>query len=553
MYISKKALVFFSLFIIVIAAVGVGYAQADETITACVKKNGQVRFLTEKNSQCEANEIALTWNIQGPQGEPGPQGPQGETGPQGPQGEQGPVGPQGEQGPQGLQGPQGEQGSQGEQGPPGEQGPQGIQGEIGPEGPKGEKGETGDIGPEGPEGPRGPEGPPGPPGPPLASFDELDGIHCTLEGQPGLLQISYSPDGTASLRCVVSAPPVCTDADGDGWTTCDGDCCDEPGECSNPALVNPGAFEFVGNGLDDDCDVATSDTEPLTCPSSVKLSSVTGNDLAIAMELCQFTTEDAPLPERKWGVLLAEQRLANGDAPDSTQLDNMQNFQSAVLTDYGTGGIVPLVGATMAGISTGRMRDANDPDFVNPYQGTDFGSMSQPPAAYLAQHGGSLPASASCNGTCPSGSGAYDSVNLRLTIRVPTNANGFMYRHRFFTSEYWNFTCMKYNDFHLALLHSEAGGIPPDRNIAFDSLGSPMSVNNVFMEVCKPKGCYTCPNGWGALVGTGMEDFGGGTVWLTVYAPVVPGETITLELMVFDVSDNIDDTLVLLDGFTWTP
>ncbi|NIM95436.1 MAG: hypothetical protein GTO18_17200 [Anaerolineales bacterium] len=45
MYISKKALVFFNLFIIVIAAVGVGYAQADETITACVKKNGQGQFL----------------------------------------------------------------------------------------------------------------------------------------------------------------------------------------------------------------------------------------------------------------------------------------------------------------------------------------------------------------------------------------------------------------------------------------------------------------------------------------------------------------------------
>ena len=50
--------------------------------------------------------------LEGPQGEVGPQGPQGEkgeVGPQGPQGETGPQGIQGEVGPQGPQGPQGDQ------------------------------------------------------------------------------------------------------------------------------------------------------------------------------------------------------------------------------------------------------------------------------------------------------------------------------------------------------------------------------------------------------------------------------------------------------------
>jgi len=75
--------------------------------------------------------------IQGPQGETGPQGPQGETGPQGPQGIQGETGPQGPQGETGPQGPQGETGPQGPQGIQGETGPQGVQGETGPQGPAG--------------------------------------------------------------------------------------------------------------------------------------------------------------------------------------------------------------------------------------------------------------------------------------------------------------------------------------------------------------------------------------------------------------------------------
>lgn len=74
------------------------------------------------------------------------------------------------------------------------------------------------------------------------------------------------------------------------------------------------------------------------------------------------------------------------------------------------------------------------------------------------------------------------------------------------------------------------------------------------VEVCTTKGCYTCPQGNGELAGTGMEvgNTGGGTQWLETTAPIVPGETITLELSVFDVSDNILDSLALLDAFEWS-
>jgi len=51
---------------------------------------------------------------------------------------------------------------------------------------------------------------------------------------------------------------------------------------------------------------------------------------------------------------------------------------------------------------------------------------------------------------------------------------------------------------------------------------------------------------------TGMQgNVGGGTVWLVTTSPVVAGETMVLELTVFDVSDQVWDSLVLLDDFLW--
>jgi hypothetical protein len=190
---------------------------------------------------------------------------------------------------------------------------------------------------------------------------------------------------------------------------------------------------------------------------------------------------------------------------------------------------------------------------VNPNGGTSFSSVSQPPASYLAAHNNKLPASAGCSGQCLAGSGALDSVNTRLTIRVPTNALSFSYNFRFFSAEYFQFTCQAFNDFYLALLQTGAPGIPTDKNISFDSLGNPVSVNNGFFDVCVPKGCYTCPAGNTALQGTGMQigNTGGATLWLTTDAPIVPGETMVIDFMIFDVTDDTYDSLVLLDNFKW--
>lgn len=345
-----------------------------------------------------------------------------------------------------------------------------------------------------------------------------------------------------------------SDTDGDGWTYCDGDCCDAQGPgCGSPNLVNPGAYEFVGNDVDDDCNPATSDVVPAPpCSVAEKFAGVTGMDVAAAMELCLPAVANPPLPERTWGLISATQLLANGNVPSATALSNMQNNQTAILVNYGTGGVVPQVGATMAGISSGKMRDQTDVGYAG--TATGYASNSAPPAAYLAAHAGNLPSSAGCSGNCPSGTGANDSTNVRLTVRVPTNAQSLSYQFRFFSSEYWTYSCTQFNDFYLALLQSAAPGIPPDQNISFDGAGNPVSVNNGFFDVCAPKGCYTCPAGVGPLAGTGMQlgNTGGATNWLTTDAPIVPGETIQIEFMVFDVSDTTLDSLTLLDNFTWS-
>jgi hypothetical protein len=166
----------------------------------------------------------------------------------------------------------------------------------------------------------------------------------------------------------------------------------------------------------------------------------------------------------------------------------MMEVQSAVLNDYGLN-VSPQAGNTMAGLSSETIRDLSDPGFVAPNPGTDLGSVDSPPAHYLATHGGVLPTNGSCEGACPTGSDVRDSVNLRLTVRVPTNAVGFSYKYRYFSAEYGG-ACSLYNDFHLTQLSSSAAGIPNNKNITFDSQGNPTSVNNLFWETCTPERPY---------------------------------------------------------------
>lgn len=215
----------------------------------------------------------------------------------------------------------------------------------------------------------------------------------------------------------------------------------------------------------------------------------------------------------------------------------------------------------MFALSTGRARDSSQSGWIAPVNGTDFDdtsipftTASGPLGAYLAHHDRKLISGTCGEVDCPSGTSAHDSLLLRLRIRVPTNAQSFSFDFRFISADYATFQCNRFNDHFLALLTSGAKGLPEDKNIAADADGRSMSVNSSFLSVCSDNGmdCGTC-NGSAELAGTGFNNVSGGaTPWLRTRAPVVPGEVITLDLMLFDVDDDYFDSLVLADNFTWS-
>ena len=128
-----------------------GATDANNTIYACVKKNGDVSLVGE-NERCKSNESRVSWSIVGPKGEKGDKGETGATGATGPEG------PKGDTGATGPQGEKGDTGATGQQGPQGEQGPAGADGTDGADGASGATGATGAQGPAGPQGSPGASG-----------------------------------------------------------------------------------------------------------------------------------------------------------------------------------------------------------------------------------------------------------------------------------------------------------------------------------------------------------------------------------------------------------
>lgn len=127
-------------------------------IRSCYRKaNGALRVVDHLN-ECEANELPLTWNVEGPAGLDGAAGPAG---------------------------------------------PAGATGPAGPPGPAGANGADGAVGPPGPAGPPGPEGPAGSGGLGLSSLDELAGLPCAQNH--GVVVLS-SGLGAVGISCVDPHP-----------------------------------------------------------------------------------------------------------------------------------------------------------------------------------------------------------------------------------------------------------------------------------------------------------------------------------------------------------
>jgi hypothetical protein len=365
------------------------------------------------------------------------------------------------------------------------------------------------------------------------------------------------------------------DLDGDGWTSCNGDCCDdEIVGCIDAHLVNPGAFEVIDNRVDDDCDGMTDELEP-SCDAGLVSNSSEPLEYAAAMELCQTTSENAPLPMRTWGVLSAEFTLANGE---SMPLSVQRSIRDAF------GAIDPSGGENLVVLSTGRAAAPNQmqPSFAAFEPGEDLGTSVPAPPDWIVANGGEFPAS--CEGVNPTpGIQANDSVMLTLRVRVPTNARSFTTSMFFFTAEYPEWVCSQYNDFFVTLVDSAATTNPADKNIAIYDDGQaqwPVGINLLktapgLFRVCESGnvGCqgdlapepYDCPDGAALLAGTGFDELdgtescngagfpvGGGTGWLEMSGNVEPGEIMEIRFAVWDAGGHIFDALVLLDDWRWS-
>lgn len=241
----------------------------------------------------------------------------------------------------------------------------------------------------------------------------------------------------------------------------------------------------------------------------------------------------------------AEFRLADGSVPGPVALTEMGDFQSAIFQSFGTGGMVANAGGAMIALSSGRARDEGAPGFVSPEPGQGWSRSTGGPVPFMSAHGNVFPGSPGC----PDGPNvAHDAVVLRLTFTVPAGAARLAFDWRYLDSNYPEWLCTSFIDFFLAVvIEGSSPLLPLDRNLALDSAGLPVSGNSIDMVYC-----LGCPGGIGPLAGTGYAaDDSAATDWRTAFVPVVPGETLVLDIAAFDVGDAQYDELVLLDGLRW--
>ncbi len=413
---------------------------------------------------------------------------------------------------------------------------------------------------------------------------------CTPQGYWGTCGGEVTPVGE---KCANSIDDNCNgmvdedvDADGDGYTTCGGDCCDSATDgCGDPKLVNPGAFEAPGNGVDDDCDGMVDNAIAL-CDQGLASNTTTAMDYAKAIDICQVASPS----DKKWGVLSAAWTLTNAaGVPDAKG--------RSIRPKFGTN-VTPKGGMALAEISTGvaATKGDNNPKYAGDgkISISHSGGTSPFPADFVSANGGTLPNAPGCPPPSPLNTDANDPEMLTLELRVPTNAKSFSMNVNFFSYEFPEYTCSPFNDFFVILLDSTWNGSPAnptDKNLAFYSAAAgknyPVGVNlaygdtGLFTQCVKGKtGCAgaglppAIPDQWpqgtistcksvSDLAGTGFDVpdggncdssslSGGGTGWLQTSGNVVGGETIKLRIAIWDTSDTNWDSTAIIDNFQWS-
>jgi hypothetical protein len=394
-----------------------------------------------------------------------------------------------------------------------------------------------------------------------------------------------------------------TDCDGDGWLVADGDCCDKVGSCGlDPAQINPGAVEVVGNGIDDNCNgkvdlVDLQDT--VACDANLASNSQIPGDYAKAIGICRTTTENpAQKKDKTWGLIEAKFARADGTPLSDFRAVSIRNgfgsvepgalegqklivLSSGIAADAtqtmpGPNGGAPgntNVSTTHSPASSADISACNDPACIK-----DWFTKDNPPLKKMNE----LPVAPNCGmGNAGNPTKANDSVMLKLRLRAPTNAKAFSFNSYFISAEYPEYVCTNYNDQFIALVDTPVPTTPIpnpiDKNLMIYNDGVakwPVGINvangtdlfricnatEVMNMTCSTSNVNSksCSLGPSQLTGTGFEKptnsacyIGGGTFWLTTSGNVVPGEIVELRIVVWDVFDSAYDSVALIDGFDW--
>jgi len=310
---------------------------------------------------------------------------------------------------------------------------------------------------------------------------------------------------------------------------------------------NPANYDIPANGCDDDANGVVDDVAP--CDKNLPTDGP-ATDLAKALGLCQIADDT------HWGLVSAT------FTHDYGQATPVNDGQHGILPKFGNI-VKPREGSSLGVLSSGFAREydcaACDTD---PFQ--DGSPMLD-------------------NGTVPTGfpkpsqsceveTDVHDVIDLKLTIKAPANAQGIQFDFDFWSGEWPQWVCTSYNDGFIAYLQSAAFNNGAPDNFSFDVKKNPVSVNNAFFDRCTPNatvGCngnastMACAGGASELEGTGFYDLGdyctgettggGATGWLTSQAPAKPGETLTVDFIIWDTHDQAYDSSVLLDNLTWLP
>jgi hypothetical protein len=316
-----------------------------------------------------------------------------------------------------------------------------------------------------------------------------------------------------------------------------------PSGAGGEAPCDPRSYDFPGNGVDEDCS-GTADDEPEPCDShAFDIGYSDPNVAARIIRLCRFSEQGS------WGVVSARYvKIDGSDLPNPLSHGLLPNFGPNVM---------PREGQHMLALSTGTARRPGDPGYKSP-SGADMSTTAQAPPGFPVD-------SPACAGvTTEADTQAFDSIALELVLRVPVNVKSFELDFNFYTFEFPEYVCSKFNDFFVILQTPSPPGALRG-SIGFDPGNNPISVNSSLLAVCKPQTAagktFDCPLGPDMLAGTGFDAASnpailstdhGATGWLTVRSPVTPGSELTLRIGLWDMADPLLDSTVLVDNFRWS-